>query len=417
LSGLYRVSLYWRGELIEDEFYASSKDLLYNSIFDKYPKAKIEKIREKSNRVSQTLNSVSDYLVKALNLNSIEIEDRISFFEQLAVMLDAGIPVLKSINEIKRSVKDDFLLVIIDSVIKEINNGSSLSKAFEQYETTFGTLSISMIRLGDKTGDMAKALFRLVKMLEEIRDNQEKFRKAISYPRNVVIAIVFAFVVMINYVIPKFKVIFDRFDSDLPIITQFLIGTEKLFSEYGLLLLLTTLTALFTILFYKKRSEKFAYFLDSITLKIYLIKDIVLYSTLSRFTSVFSELLNSGVSIYDSLQISISMVDNRIIREQLLISYEQINRGKSLHESFEETQLFENMVIQMVATGEGSGELQEMLNNISNYYKRKFDGIISNLESAIEPIILLFVGILVTLLALGIFMPVWDLGKVVIRGE
>jgi general secretion pathway protein F len=408
----YKVEVLYRGKKVSSLFEAKGKQELYNEVFNQYPKSKILKIDETSEPKEHTLDEIANRFIDFLQLNQIDEETKIFFLNQLAVMIDAGISILDSLREIKKSVNDRNLENIINSINNDINNGSSLSEAFNKYENIFGNLTITMIKLGDKTGDSAKAIFKLVTMLEEIRDNKIKVKKAMSYPRNIMIAMVIAMTVIINYVIPKFESIFARFNSDLPIVTQILIGTEKFFSNYGGYLFIAIIFIFLGFNYLLRNSHKFKYMIHFIMLKTYIIKDISLYSTLNRFTVVFAELLNAGISIFEALEISISMVDNLILREKLLKSYADINRGSPLYKSFEGTGIFDNMVIQMIYTGESSGELQKMLNNISDYYKRKFTKIIENMHSLLEPIILLFIGGLVTTLALGIFMPIWSLGEV-----
>jgi general secretion pathway protein F len=408
----YNVEILYRGEKIREFFESRSKQELYNEVFNQYPKCKILKIDETSKPSDLSLDDITYKVIDFLQLNRIDEETKIFFLNQLAVMIDAGISILDSLREIRKSVSDRNLINIIDSINTDINNGSSLSEAFEKFETIFGNLTITMMKLGDKTGDSAKAIFKLVTMLEEIRDNKTKVKKAMSYPRNVIIAMIIAMTVIINYVIPKFKSIFDRFNSDLPILTQILIGAEKFFSSYGIYIFIFGLFLFLVFNYFMNNSERFKHMIHFLMLKTYIIKDIALYSTLNRFTVVFAELLNAGISIFEALEISISMVDNLVLREKLLRSYAEINRGSPLYKSFEGTGIFDNMVIQMIYTGESSGELQKMLNSISDFYKRKFSKIIENMHSLLEPIILLFIGALVTTLALGIFMPIWSLGEI-----
>jgi general secretion pathway protein F len=327
-------------------------------------------------------------------------------------MGDAGISILDSLREIKKSVENRNLQRVIDSISNDVNNGEALSTAFGKFENIFGNLTVTMVKLGDKTGDMAKALFKLSEMLEEIRDNKIKVKKAMSYPRNVMIAMVIALIAIINYVIPQFQSIFAKFDSELPIMTQILIGAESFLSDYALFLFIGVVLFFFSFRYALQHSNKFLKAYHFTMLRLYIIKDISLYSTLNRFTIVFAELLNSGISVFEALEISISMVDNTVLQEKLLRSYNDVNRGDPLYKGFQNADIFDNMVIQMIYTGESSGELQRMLNNIADYYKRKFDAIIDNMNSLIEPIILLFMGALVTTLALGIFLPIWNMGQV-----
>jgi len=408
----YKVDILYRGEKLNKTFTAKSKQDLYNEVFSHYPKCKILKLKEVSDpKLEISLQDILDKVEDFLQLNSINEETKIFFLNQLAVMIDAGISILDSLTQIQKSIKDRNLEKIITSIMNDINNGSSLADAFMKFENIFGNLTITMVKLGDKTGDSSKALFKLVEMLEEIRDNKVKVKKAMNYPRNIMIAMVIAMSVMINFVIPKFKSIFDRFDSELPFVTQILIGAEEFFSNYGLFLFIGTVIFVFTFRYALKNSKKFKYSIHFLMLRTYIIRDISMYSTLNRFTIVFAELLNAGISIFEALEISIGMVDNLVLREKLQKSYLEINRGSPLYQSFEESGIFDNMVIQMLYTGESSGELQKMLNSIAQYYKRKFDKIIDGMHSLLEPIILLFIGVLVTTLALGIFLPIWSLGE------
>ncbi len=409
----YRVKLLYHGKERTELFEAKSKRELYNAVFTQFPRCKILQIREVSTSKTFSLDEVKEKLADFFQLNSIDEESKIFFLHQLAVMSDAGISILNALQEIQKNIRDRNLKNIIETISNDINNGQSLSDAFQKFELVFGTLTITMVKLGDKTGDSAKALFKLVEMLEEIRDNKTKVKKAMAYPRNVMIAMVIAMVVMINFVIPKFQSIFDRFHSDLPFLTKLLLGTEQFFSNYGGWLFFLFSLLFLTFRYFLRHSERFRYWIDFLMLKTYIIKNIILYSTLNRFTIVFAELLNAGISIFEALEISISMVDNLVLREKLQRSYIEINRGAPLYQSFENSKIFDNMIIQMIYTGESSGELQKMLNNIADYYKRNFNRIIENLHSLLEPVILFFIGALVTILALGIFLPIWNLGSVV----
>jgi len=409
----YKVNILYRGKKVDKVLKAKSKQDLYNEVFHNYPKCKILKLKEVSDPEKEiSLQDVLDKVEDFLQLNTIDEETKIFFLNQLAVMIDAGISILDSLREIKKSVKDRNLKKVITSINNDINNGASLSDAFIKFESIFGNLTITMVKLGDKTGDSAKSLFKLVSMLEDIRDNRVKVKKAMNYPRNVMIAMMVAMMIIINYVIPKFQSIFDRFNSELPFLTQVLIGTEKFFSNYGLYIIFGMMFAFFGFKYALKNSKKFQYSIDFLMLKTYIVSDISMFSTLNKFTIVFSELLNAGISIFEALEISIGMVDNLVLREKLQKSYLDINRGSPLYTSFESTGIFDNMVIQMIYTGESSGELQKMLDSIAEYYKRKFNKIIDGMHSLLEPIILLFIGAMVTTLALGIFLPIWSLGAV-----
>ncbi|HIE34895.1 MAG TPA: type II secretion system F family protein, partial [Campylobacterales bacterium] len=292
-------------------------------------------------------------------------------------------------------------------------SGKSLSESLNNFKDQFGSLSVTMIQLGEQTGNMPEALFTLANILEEIRDNILKFKKAIRYPILTLSAMAIAFVVLIMFVVPKFKSIFERFKADLPVPTKILLWLEYSFSTYGLQILTGIGIAIFAILYFYKNSKNFKYLVDKYLLKVYLVKDIIYYATLSRFTLVFTELVSAGIPVADALDSAVNMTDNSYIKEKLEMVKVHVERGKTLAESFKETELFENMILQMIKAGEDSGQIDDMMGKISDYYRMRFNNILDNISSYIEPILLTIIAGLVILLALGIFLPMWDMAKVV----
>jgi len=283
----------------------------------------------------------------------------------------------------------------------------------ENFRFEVGNLTIAMVQLGEKTGNLDDALYSLADMLEEIRANIVKFKKAMAYPRNVMIAMAIAFTILISYVVPEFKAIFEKLNTELPLPTLILLKLEYLFNNYGLYLL-TSLIIAFTIFRYLVNNYKDIRFgWHNILLKTYIIKDIVMYATLSRFTLVFSELIRAGIPIAEALETSISMIDNLPLKAKLSTVRASVEKGASLNEGLEDTKLFENMIIQMISAGEDSGTLDTMIKKVAEYYKMRFDAIIDGLNEAIEPIMLLIIAAMVLLLALGIFLPMWDMGNAV----
>ena len=268
-----------------------------------------------------------------------------------------------------------------------------------------------MIDLGEKTGNMAEALHNLANMLEDIRKNMIKFKKAMAYPRNVMIAMGVAFSILLTFVVPKFKTIFEKFDAGLPLPTVILQFLSDMLVNYGLYVLAGIATIYIVIKYLVENNEDFRYKFHQLLLKIYLIKGIILFSTLSRFTLVFSELVRSGIPIAEALETAINMTDNLPLKNRLATVRQSVEKGSNLSEGLQETGLFENMIIQMVKAGESSGALDDMLEKVTEYYKMRFDAIIDGLQEAIEPIMLFIIGAMVLLLALGIFMPMWSLGE------
>jgi general secretion pathway protein F len=254
-------------------------------------------------------------------------------------------------------------------------------------------------------------MLKLKKMLEESRENRDKLKKALAYPRNLLVAMGISLFVMIKFVVPQFQSIFARFNGELPIPTQILIWSEKFLSDFGIYIATSSIIGFFLSKYYLKKSKSFAKLYFKFLLKIPVIRELETYSNLYRFSLIFSELVNAGNPIFKSLEISISMVENLIIREKLETAKNKIDFGGTIYSGFIRSEIFDNIALQMVNSAEQSGKVGKMFLSISEYYKRKFQQITENMSSLLEPLFLALMGGLVTLLALGIFLPIWNLGE------
>lgn len=373
----------------------------------------IIKITEETEPLEAQFKRFKTTLLSGVKKRKIKPDSLIAAIRQLAVMTNAGISIYDSLSEIARSTQEESLKLVFGKLAEDINSGHSLSKSMENFRFELGNLAIAMVQLGEKTGNLDDALYSLADMLEEIRANVTKFKKAMAYPRNVMIAMAIAFTILISYVVPNFKVMFEKLNAELPLPTLILLKLEYLFNNYGLYLLASLIIA-FTIFKYLINNYKDIRFRwHQVLLKTYLIKNIVMYATLSRFTLVFSELIRAGIPIAEALDTTISMIDNLPLKAKLSSVRTSVEKGAALNEGLADTKLFENMIIQMISAGEDSGTLDSMIKKVAEYYKMRFDAIIDGLNEAIEPIMLFIIAAMVLLLALGIFLPMWDMGNAV----
>ena len=389
-------------------------------------KEAIEKAKLKTNGIIIKVEEVSPPLEEVFQQfknkllstkkRKIKRQNLITTIRQLAVLTNAGIPLNDALLEISNSTTDFNLKQLLSDLAENINAGISFSESLKRYKHELGPLTITMIHLGEQTGDMAHALFTLANILEQIDENVRKFKKAIRYPLITLIAMAIAFTILISFVVPKFKNIFEKFHAELPLPTKILLWLEHTFNTYGLYILLVLFVGGFFITYLYKSNEEFKYNADKLMLKLYLLKDIIYYSQLNRFFLIFSELIKAGIPVVDALDNSIEMINNSFISEKLETVKQMVEKGSSIEEAFAQTDLFENMILQMLAAGEASGQLDAMLEKITDYYSMKFDYILDNLSSYIEPIMLAIIAALVLLLALGIFLPMWDMANVVRGG-
>lgn len=404
------VTVLTRGKREEVPLYA--KDRREANTFAKLKHSGIIiKVVESKEPLEAQFKRFKTNFLQNIKKRKIKPDSLIAAVRQLAVMSNAGISIHDSLGEIASSSEDDNLKYVLNKLADDINSGHSLSTAMENFRYELGNLTIAMVQLGEKTGNIDQSLYALADMLDDIRANVVKFKKAMAYPRNVMVAMTVAFIVLISYVVPEFKSIFDQLKADLPLPTEILLTLEHLFNNYGPYVLVILTVTFFTLKYLIETSKKVKFIWHELLLNLYLIKRIILYATLSRFTLVFSKLVKAGIPISEALDTSISMIDNLPLQKKLYSVIITVEKGGSLHKGLEETKLFENMIIQMVSAGEDSGTLDSMVEKVADYFKMKFNAIIDGLSDAIEPIMLIIIASMVLLLALGIFMPMWDMGN------
>lgn len=370
-------------------------------------------VSETSAPLEEQFANLKTKLLGAITRKKIKMTSLIAAIRQLSVMTNAGISIHDSVKEVRNATVDKTLKEIFTSINDDLNSGLSLTQSLMSYRQEVGDVTIAMVELGESTGNMAESLEKLSEILEEIEENRQKFKKALRYPTTVVIAIAIAFTILMVYVVPKFKDIFSKLKAELPLPTKILLFMENLINQYGFYLLAAIIGVIVLVKYLLNNNEEFKKAFDRYILKVYLIGDIIFYATLNRFTLVFTELIRAGIPIADALDTALLTLDNTHLKKKLSSVKISVQRGISLTESFRDTGLFEGMLVQMIQAGEQSGTLDKMLEKVTNYFKSRFNNIIDNIASYIEPILLGFIAGMVLLMALGIFMPMWDMAKAV----
>jgi len=401
-----------KGKREENGLYAEDRKEAMNYAKLKYSGIIIKVVEGKEPLEDQFKRFKND-LLKNFKKKKIKQDSLIAAIRQLAVMTNAGISIHDSIKEIAEATDDEALDRVFSKLADDINSGHSLSASMQTFRYELGNLTIAMVQLGEKTGNLDESLYSLADMLEEIRANIIKFKKAMAYPRNVMIAMAVAFSILLSYVVPQFKDIFDQLGANLPLPTIILLTLSDLLVNYGAYVVALITATYLTINYMITNNIQIRFKWHQILLRTMLLKNIIKFSTLNRFTLVFSELVRAGIPIAEALDTSIDMIDNLPLKQKLLSVRLTVEKGGTLNKGLQETDLFENMIIQMVRAGEDSGTLDAMIKKVAEYYKMRFDAIIDGLSEAIEPIMLFIIAAMVILLALGIFLPMWDMGNAV----
>ncbi len=379
----------------------------------KIPNGTVLKAYEVSAPLENRIEDFKETFFGAMSKKKIKTESLISAIRQLAVMTNAGISIHDSIREVTKSTVDKDLKAIFEQVDEDLNAGKSFTEAMLPYKYQVGDVTIAMIELGENTGNMSESLTKLAEVLEEMLENAKKLKSAMRYPITVIVAIAIAFTILMMYVVPKFKEIFEKLGADLPAPTKLLLFFEHALNTYGHFIFLGLVGLIAYHKYLYKTNDNYKRKVDKHILKVYLIGNVIFFASMSRFMLIFTELVRAGIPIAEALDTAVITIDNEEIKDKLASVKLSVERGSNLTEAFEDTGLFEGMLIQMIKAGESGGALDKMLEKVSEYYANRFNDIIENLSAYIEPILIGFIAGMVLMLALGIFLPMWDMASAV----
>ena len=367
------------------------------------------KIQETSKPLEQSFQDLLAKYKNPVGNSRVNQEQFIALLDQMAIMLDAGLPLNYALSEVTKHQKDKALKAIFEKVLNDIESGKGFYASVLPFQKQLGSLSVAMIQLGEETGQISESLTHLTEILQDILDNRKKFKKATRYPLVIVTAMAIAFSVVTIFVIPQFKAIFESSKMELPLPTRFLLWLEYALRVYGPYILIAGVLLAVSISYFYKNSDKVHMFLDKLILKIYIIGKATFFAMISRFVYVFSVLVKAGIPMLEALHISSGIIDNVYIKQKVDRIGAAIEEGKSLNQGFEETDLFENMVVEMIKAGETGGGLEKMLQKVVKIYKDRFSYIVDNIATLMEPILLGAIAGFVMMLALGIFLPMWNM--------
>lgn len=346
--------------------------------------------------------------LRLLLRSSIKHEDLIIFTRKLLTLNRAGIALLRSLGIIVADLDDTRLSEVIQSVRKSIEGGASLSQALENHAGYFPGLYISTIKAGEESGTMDIMLARALELMEREEKIKQGVREAIRYPTFVMFAMALAFIVVITFVIPKFAGMYSSYGADLPWATRLLIAVNYMFSNYWPFLIIV-LPALVTI-FWRMRLTKWGKRgFDYAILSIPLMGAVVIKTILSRFCYILSTLLSAGLPLSQAMGILRSSVDNHYFSKVIEKMGENLSGGRDLVQPMRDSKYFGSMVVQMFSIGLESGSLENLLSETARHYDAEIEHDTKKLTSRIEPILTVVIAAAVLILALAIFMPMWNL--------
>lgn len=353
-------------------------------------------------------------LKRQLNSAQPDLDELILFCRQMYTLSKAGVPIIRGLVGLAETTRNRVLGNTIEKIRQELEAGRDLSSSMAQYPKIFSPIMISMVRVGESTGQLDDAFLQLSHYLERDRDTRNQIKAALRYPSFVLVAISIAIVIVNIFVIPAFAGVFAGMKMELPWQTQALIGTSEFFVAYWKHML-GALVVLILWLRYYLKTEEGHYRWDKLKLRLPLVGSIILRATLARFARTFSMTARSGVPLIQALSVVARAVDNDYVADKVLSIRSGIERGDSLTRTAVATNMFTPLVIQMLSIGEETGAVDDMLEEVAGYYEREVDYDVKNLSSAIEPIMIIAIGVLVLILALGIFLPMWEMTSMASR--
>ena len=356
----------------------------------------------------KTLDMSDINILDILGVDALQMSDLINFCRQMYALLRSGVPILKAVKGLAASSTSKKLRQALYNVAELLEGGYSLSAAFNKYPQVFNPLFVSIIHVGENTGQLDNSFLKLSIYFEREEQTGKRVKTAMRYPSFVVGFLGLAMVVLNIFVIPTFNNIFSKLGDDLPLTTQFLINSSKLFVEYGPYTLVVFFSLIFGVHSYLQ-TERGSYTWNKAKLKLPIIGTILERTILARFTYSLATVLEAGVSMTSALSMVAEAVDNSYIRERILMMRQDVETGVSLFQSASNSQIFTPLVLQMVAVGDESGRVAELLEEVGDYYEREVDYDLATLTAKMEPLLIIIVAGMVLIMALGIFEPMWSL--------
>ncbi|MEE8495854.1 MAG: type II secretion system F family protein, partial [Xanthomonadales bacterium] len=342
----------------------------------------------------------------------ISARDIALFSRQLATMLKSGIPLVTAFQIISGGLKNPRMQTMVDKIRGNVESGSSLYEALSEFPIQFDELYVNLVKAGESAGVLDTILDDIATHKERIESIKGKIRKALYYPAAVMTVAVIVSSILLIFVIPQFETIFQSFGADLPAFTKMVVGASRFLRSNGIYILLILIATSAGFIMIKKRSKKFAYFLDRISLHIPIVGGILEQAAIARFCRTLSITFAAGVPLVDALKIVSGATGNRVYDLAAARIREDVAVGHQLQLAMQQSNVFPNLVIQMASIGEESGSLDEMLLKVAETYEEEVSNAVDALSSLLEPLIIVFVGVIVGTMVIAMYLPIFKMAAV-----
>jgi len=345
----------------------------------------------------------------------ITLTDLSLFSRQMYTLLKAGVPIMQALRGLRDSTQNPALAKVIIGIGESLDTGLDLTSALRRHPQVFSPLYVNMVQVGETTGSLQEVFLQLVVYLEREKDTRDRIKSATRYPSFVVAAIFIAIFIINLFVIPTFAKVYAGFKIELPMATKILIATSNFTVAYWPVILTTIIIVVFVLRYYVRTPEG-RYRWHKMKLEIPVVGKVIYKATLGRFSRALAVMMKSGVPLVQGMTVISRAVDNDYISERIVQMRDGVERGETIARTAAATGMFPSLVIQMISVGEDTGSVDELMFNVADYYEREVDYDIANLSTALQPILIVFLSIMVFILALGVFLPMWDLVQVARKG-
>ncbi|HEC06621.1 MAG TPA: type II secretion system F family protein [Thiolapillus brandeum] len=335
------------------------------------------------------------------------------FTRQLSTMMGAGVPLVQSFEIIGKGHENPSMQELIMTIKADVESGGTLADTLRKHPLYFDELVCNLVAAGEQAGILEGLLDKIATYKEKTEAMKAKIKKALTYPAAVVVVAFIVTAILLIFVVPTFEELFNGFGAELPAFTQMVIGLSEWMQSNWWIVILGVVGAGYGFSQGKKRSPKFAHTLDKLILKAPIFGEIVTKAIIARFARTMSTMFAAGVPLVEAMESVAGAAGNELYKEGILDMRDNVATGQQLQLTMQQTGLFPNMVVQMVAIGEESGSLDKMLGKVADFYEEEVDNAVDNLSSLLEPMIMAILGVLVGGLIIAMYLPIFKMGSVV----
>jgi type IV pilus assembly protein PilC len=344
---------------------------------------------------------------------AITTTDIAIFSRQLATMLSAGIPLVQAFDIVGSGHENASMQKLIMAIKAEVEGGNSLAESLAKHPLYFDDLFVNLVEAGEQAGALETLLDKIATYKEKTEAIKKKIKKALTYPAAVLVVAFVVTIILLIFVIPAFEDLFKGFGADLPAFTRMIIDLSEFVRDKGWMLAIAAGGAVSAFFYFHKRSRAMRHFLDRLALKAPIIGPIIQKAAIARYARTLSTMFSAGVPLVEALESVSGATGNIVYEVGVLRMKDEVATGQRLQQAMENTDLFPNMVIQMIAVGEEAGSLDEMSSKVADFYEEDVDNAVDNLSSLLEPMIMSILGVLVGGLVIAMYLPIFKMGSVI----